>query len=72
MNYQKRLRDLREDRDITQTQIAEVLCVKQSAVSRYENGSRTYRIEDLIKLCQFYNVSHEYILGFNDEFKSLT
>ena len=71
MDYKKRLRDLRVDRDITQSQIAEILYVKQSAISSYELGKRQYQIEDLIKLCEFYNVSADYILGFTDEYKTL-
>lgn len=71
MDYIKRLKDLRVDNDITQNQIAEVLYVRQSAISSYELGKRQYRIEDLIKLCEFYNVSADYVLGFTDEYKAL-
>ena len=71
MNYKKRLKDLREDRDIKQSQIAELLGVKQSAISKYERNEREYKIDDLIKLCKFYNVSPEYILGFTNNIKSL-
>ena len=71
MDYIKRLKDLRVDNDITQNQIAEVLYVRQSTISSYELGKRQYKIEDLIKLCAFYNVSADYILGFIDEKKEL-
>ncbi|MFR5876651.1 MAG: helix-turn-helix domain-containing protein [Eubacterium sp.] len=62
MDYKTKLRDLRIDKDITQTQLAKILGVKQAAISKYELGLREYKIEDLIKLCKFYNVSADYIL----------
>ncbi|MDE5984764.1 MAG: helix-turn-helix domain-containing protein [Eubacterium sp.] len=72
MDYKKRLKDLRVDSDITQAQIADVLRVKQTTISNYEHGKRQYKIEDLVKLCKFYNVSPEYVLGFTNEYKSLS
>lgn len=71
MIYIERLRALRTDRDITQKEIASLLNVKQAAISKYELGVREYKISDIIKLCEFYNVSPEYILGFTDTPKSL-
>lgn len=71
MDYKKRIKDLRTDRDITQNDLAKVLGVKQAAISKYEQNLREYKIEDLIKLCKFYNVSADYLLGFTDEFKPL-
>lgn len=61
-----RLRDLREDSDITQQQIADKLHIKQSTYSQYENGQRQIPIDSLIKLAQFYNTSVDYILGLTD------
>lgn len=61
--YFPRLRDLREDRDMNQTQIAEMLGIKQTVYSRYERGFQTLPTEHLIKLADFYNVSTDYILG---------
>lgn len=63
MDYVDRLNQLREDNDIKQEKIAELLGCKQSAVSKYETRRVTYRIEDIIKLCTFYKVSADYILG---------
>lgn len=63
MDYIDRLNDLREDRDIGQKEIAAVLGCKQAAVSKYELRQRRYGIDDLIKLCRFYQVSADYILG---------
>lgn len=62
MSFREKLKEIREDRDISQKEIAEVLGVKQSAVSKYENGLREYKVEDIIKLCKFYNISADYIL----------
>ena len=70
-NYSKRIRDLREDRDLTQQQIARVLRTSQGYYSKYELGKRALPIEHLIKLCEIYNVSADYILGFTDEPKRL-
>lgn len=61
--YFQRLRDLREDSDLNQTQIAELLQIKQTVYSRYERGYQTIPIEHLLTLADYYNVSTDYILG---------
>jgi len=61
-----RLRDLREDSDFTQNQIADELNIKQNTYSQYENGSRQIPIESLVKLAKFYNTSVDYILELTD------
>ena len=61
-----RIRDLREDRDLTQKEIAEHLHIKQNTYSQYENGQRQIPIEFLIMLAKFYNTSTDYILGLTD------
>ena len=58
-----RLRDLREDNDITQSQIASVLNIRQNAYSQYENGKRQMPIELLWKLADYYNTSIDYLVG---------
>lgn len=63
MNYQQRIKDLREDKDLYQRNIAELLKTSQSYYAQYENGKRPLPIEHLITLCKFYNVSADYILG---------
>lgn len=63
MDYVDRLRALREDRDVGQEQIAAVLGCQQSAISKYENRRARYSVEDIIRLCEFYQVSADYILG---------
>lgn len=62
MHFQ-RLKDLREDKDMTQTQVSEVLGIQQTVYSRYERGFQTIPVEHLIKLADFYEVSTDYILG---------
>ena len=57
-----RLRELREDRDFTQSDIAQVLNCKQNTYQQYEGGKRQIPLEALIKLCEFYGVSADYIL----------
>ena len=61
--YFQRLRDLREDRDMNQTEIAKLLFTSQTVYSRYERGFQTIPVEHLLILADFYNVSTDYILG---------
>lgn len=61
--YFQRLRDLREDMDLNQTQIAEILHTSQTVYSRFERGFQTIPVEHLLILADFYNVSIDYILG---------
>mgnify|MGYP001039576440 CR=1 FL=1 len=63
MDYVDRLTALRQDRDIVQKEVAAVLGCEQAAVSKYELRVSRYDIDDLIKLCKFYNVSADYVLG---------
>ena len=62
-----RLRDLREDSDLKQKDLAEYLHIKQNTYSQYENGQRQLPIDILIKLAKYYNVSTDYILGLSKE-----
>lgn len=61
--YYERLRDLREDRDLTQTQIAQLLNTTQQVYSRYEKGINELPVRHLVTLCRFYGVSADKILG---------
>ncbi|MBE6619483.1 MAG: helix-turn-helix transcriptional regulator [Ruminococcaceae bacterium] len=63
----KRIRDLREDNDLTQKQLAKVLNCSQQVYSNYELGQRDIPTDILIKLARFYNVTTDYILGISDE-----
>lgn len=65
--YAVRLRDLREDNDLTQTHIAKLLNIKQNTYSQYESGVRQIPIDALVKLCEFYNTSVDYIIGLTNE-----
>ena len=62
-----RLKDLREDSDLKQKEIAEFLHVKQNTYSQYENGQRQLPIDVLIKLAKYYNVTTDYLLGLSDK-----
>ena len=66
MTYQERIRGLREDNDLTQIQIAELLGVAQTTYSQYELAKRPMPIDYLIALCEYYNVSADYVLGFTN------
>lgn len=64
--YVSRLRELREDNDLKQKDIAAVLKTTQQVYSRYENGETEMPIRHLITLSKFYRVSSDYILGLDD------
>jgi len=63
--YYEILRELREDNDLPQKQVADVLNTTQQVYSRYENGENELPIHHLITLCKFYNVSADYVLGLS-------
>ena len=66
MHY-RRLRDLREDHDLTQAQVGEILQKSQQGYSHIENGRAELKIDDLVLLCQFYDVSADYIIGLTND-----
>ena len=68
-NYYPRLRDLREDRDLSQQQVADYLEMKQPQYSRYERGLRDLPTDVLIRLALFYGTSTDYILGLTNNSK---
>lgn len=65
--YLRRLRDLREDSDLKQINIAQILNIQQTVYSRYERGYQTIPLEHLIKLADFYGVSLDYITERTDK-----
>lgn len=67
MAFYKRIRDLREDHDLTQAQVAEYLSMKQPQYNRYERGLRDIPTDILIALAKLYGTSTDYILGLTDE-----
>ena len=64
-----RIRELREDKDKKQIEIAELLGIQQNSYSQIERGINTIQVDHLIKLASFYNTSTDYILGLTDEIK---
>ena len=66
MNFCQRLKDLREDRDLSQKQIAEILNIRQSDYSKYELGKHMMGIDKYIILAKYYNVSLDYLAGLTE------
>ena len=67
MNYRERMRALREDRDLTQREVALVINKSQQGYSHIEDGRAELKIDDLIKLCKFYKVSSDYFIGLKNK-----
>ena len=67
MKYNERIRALREDNDITQKAIADILGTSQTMYARYERGANEMPIHHLITLCTLYNISADYLLGINQD-----
>ena len=63
----RRIREMREDRDLTQTQIAEMLNMSQTGYSKYETGENDIPTRVLIALADYYDTSVDYLLGREDE-----
>lgn len=64
-----RIKNMREDYDLTQKQVAEYLNIKQNTYSQYETGNRQIPIEVLVALAELYNTSADYLLGLTDQKK---
>lgn len=62
-----RIREMREDKDLTQKQISKLLNCTQQTYSRYETGEITIDINNIVRLAKFYNTSTDYLLGLTDE-----
>ena len=67
IDYKTRIRNLREDHDLTQTAVAEVLGVGQRTYADYELGNTRIPVDSLIKLAKFYDVSMDYICGLTSK-----
>lgn len=67
MNYRERLRNIREDRDLTQADIGKVLNKSQQGYNHIEIGRAELKIDDLAELCRYYNLSADYIIGLVDK-----
>ena len=70
-NYYPRIRDLREDRDMSQQQVADYLGMKQPQYNRYERGLRDLPTDVLIRLAKLYRTSTDYILGLTNNSRPL-
>lgn len=70
IDYRTRLRNIREDRDLTQAQVGKVLNKSQQGYNHIEAGRAELKIDDLAKLCRFYNLSADYLIGLINEPKS--
>ena len=71
MDYRTRIRNVREDRDLTQAEIGRVLQKSQQGYNHIEAGRAELKIEDLIRLCKFYNLTADYLIGITDTPKKL-
>lgn len=67
MNYITRIRSIREDKDLTQQEVAALLGTSQTMYARYERGANEMPIHHLIKLAQFYDVTTDYLLGLPEK-----
>ena len=66
MDYRIRMRNLREDHDLPQREVAKLLNKSQQGYSHIEEGRAELKIDDLIKLCKFYRVSSDYFIGLTE------
>lgn len=66
-DYRSRLRGVREDRDLTQAEIGKILNKSQQGYNHIEAGRAELKIDDLVKLCQFYNLTADYLVGLSDQ-----
>ena len=66
MDYRTRIRNVREDRDMTQAEVGKILQKSQQGYNHIEAGRAELKIEDLIRLCKHYNLSADYLIGLID------
>lgn len=66
-NYRDRLRGLREDNDLTQAELGKLINKSQQGYNHIETGRAELKIDDLVKLCKFYNISADYLIGLTDK-----
>ena len=71
MDYFERLKEIREDHDLTQIDIANILKTTRQQVSKWENGIQMMGVDKYIILAEYYNISLDYILGLTDSPKKL-
>ena len=66
-DYRSRLRGVREDRDLTQAEVGKSRNKSQQGYNHIEAGRAELKIDDLVKLCQFYNLTADYLVGLSDQ-----
>ena len=66
-DYRERIRNIREDQDLTQAQLGQLLNKSQQGYNHIETGRAELKVEDLVKLCKFYNLSADYLIGLTDQ-----
>lgn len=66
-DYRARLRGVREDRDLIQAEVGKILNKSQQGYNHIEAGRAELKIDDLVKLCQFYNLTADYLVGLSDQ-----
>lgn len=71
MDYRERLKNVREDRDLTQTQVGKILNKSQQGYNHIEAGRAELKIDDLVLLCRYYDLSADYLIGLVDKPRSL-
>ena len=69
MNFGERIRNLREDKDLTQSELGAQVNMTQRKISYIERGKYEPSIDDIVSLCKFFDVSSDYLLGLNDKSK---
>lgn len=69
-NYRARLRNVREDHDLTQADVGKILNKSQQGYNHIEAGRAELKIDDLVRLCQYYNLSADYLIGLTNKPKS--
>lgn len=70
VTYRTRLRDVREDHDLTQADVGKIINKSQQGYNHIEMGRAELRIDDLVTLCQFYDLSADYLIGLTNKAKS--
>ena len=66
LDYRSRLRNVREDRDLTQAEVGKVINKSQQGYNHIETGRAELKIDDLVALCKFYNLSADYLIGLSN------
>lgn len=69
-DYRERMRNIREDHDLTQSDLGKILSKSQQGYNHIEAGRAELKIDDLVKLCRFYNLSADYIIGLTNTKRS--